>query len=74
MREDEVQGEVDFVLANPEPPLGGVGGLPGPGPPMHEKQNLGVETITIPRTGMVTLGQRQVLAKRVSDRVPDIRY
>jgi hypothetical protein len=41
---------------------------------MHDKQNLGVETIAFQKTGKVTLGVRQVLATRVFDRVPGIMY
>jgi hypothetical protein len=41
---------------------------------MHDKRNLGIETITVQKTGKVTLGVRQVLATRVFDRVPGIIY
>jgi hypothetical protein len=41
---------------------------------MHRKQNLGIESITISRSGTVTLGLRHVLARKIFDEVPRIMY
>jgi hypothetical protein len=41
---------------------------------MHEKRNLGVEMLTIHENGTVTLDERRVLAEKVFDSVPAIRY
>ena len=41
---------------------------------MHDKQNLGIETIHIARDGMVTLGKRRTLLRRVFETVPHVRY
>lgn len=41
---------------------------------MHEKQNLGVESITIASNGAVSFRKRKVLSKRIFRRTPSIRY
>jgi hypothetical protein len=41
---------------------------------MHCKQNLGVETIAISNEGIVTLGEREVLAEKIFDEVPGVIY
>jgi hypothetical protein len=41
---------------------------------MHEKQNLGVESFTIASDGIVLLGKRYVLSRRIFRRTPAIRY
>lgn len=41
---------------------------------MHDKRNLGIETIAISKDGSVALGPREVLAEKIFDRVPGIRY
>ena len=41
---------------------------------MHDKQNLGIEMITISKNGAVHLGQREVLAENIFDEVPGILY
>jgi hypothetical protein len=41
---------------------------------MHDKRNLGIETIAISKDGTVALGPREVLAENIFDEVPDIIY
>jgi hypothetical protein len=41
---------------------------------MHDKRNLGIEVLLIAEDGAVALRPRLVLAKRVFDKVPGIRY
>jgi hypothetical protein len=41
---------------------------------MHDKRNLGIETLTIHENGAVALSQRRVLAENVFERVPGIMY
>jgi hypothetical protein len=41
---------------------------------MHRKRNLGVETIAIARDGRVELGPREVLAEKIFDEVPGMKY
>jgi hypothetical protein len=41
---------------------------------MHEKQNLGVESIAIAEDGSVSFAERKVLSRRIFKRVPAIKY
>lgn len=41
---------------------------------MHDKRNLGIETIAILKDGTVNPGPRKVLAKKIFDEVPPIMY
>jgi len=41
---------------------------------MHDKRNLGIETIAISKDGTVALGPREVLAEKIFDEVPGIMY
>lgn len=41
---------------------------------MHDKQNLGIERVTIQKSGRVELAAREVLAKRIFDTTPSIDY
>lgn len=41
---------------------------------MHDKGNLGIETIRVVRSGKVQLDKREVLSKQIFASVPSIRY
>ncbi|TWT56283.1 hypothetical protein [Allorhodopirellula solitaria] len=41
---------------------------------MHDKRNLGIESLTIASDGNVSFAKRQVLSRGIFDRVPAIRY
>jgi hypothetical protein len=41
---------------------------------MHDKQNLGIETIAISKDGTINLAPREVLAEKIFDQVPPIMY
>lgn len=40
----------------------------------HDKRNLGIEILTIHENGQVAMAERQVLAKKIFDKVPALRY
>jgi hypothetical protein len=41
---------------------------------MHDKRNLGIESVVISKDGTVAIGPREVLAEKIFDEVPPIAY